>query len=222
MTTLHDAISLSKSAGILAGNNSETNTMEVADLYEASYVKFAMVADDPNADKTETLIQWGIALTNHYKYVLREERKTSLYKQMLIPVIRLKGLKGEEAEKIFETAQQKYETALLTGKDATHLILSNWGNLLLEKVFIFFSILSFRQFLHVHFLIFLHISPISPISFFTILLFWLFLFSFPFAIIFSQPIIPYINATGEKIKGRKQRFGTGKSSTRITEIFGII
>jgi hypothetical protein len=72
MTTLNDAVSLSKSAGLLAGNNSEINTMEVVDLYEASYVKFELVAADPNADKTETLMQWGIALTNHYKYVSRE------------------------------------------------------------------------------------------------------------------------------------------------------
>jgi hypothetical protein len=46
----------------------------------------------------------------------------------------LRGLKGEEAEKIFETAHQKYEAALLTASDTTYLILYNWGNLLLEKV----------------------------------------------------------------------------------------
>eukprot|EP00026_Physarum_polycephalum_P005434 Phypoly_transcript_05468.p1 GENE.Phypoly_transcript_05468~~Phypoly_transcript_05468.p1 ORF type:complete len:194 (+),score=27.22 Phypoly_transcript_05468:94-675(+) len=108
MTTLHEAISLSKSASTLAGKNSEINTKEVVDLYEASYAKFAMVGDD--VDKTELFIQWGIALTNHYKW---------------------KGLQGE-AENIFDTAQLKFMAAMETGKDS-HLALFHWGNLLLEQ-----------------------------------------------------------------------------------------
>jgi len=97
---------------LLAGKNSEINSREVLDLYEASYVVFEKVVADPSTYKTEALLQWGISLTNHYK---------------------LKGLKEEEAEKIFETAQQKYETSLLTASDTTHIILYNWGILLLEK-----------------------------------------------------------------------------------------
>lgn len=67
MTTLNEAVALSKSAGSLTKNNESTK--EVLEAYQAAYSKFEE-AKDSDADKTETQLQWGIALTNNYKYVI--------------------------------------------------------------------------------------------------------------------------------------------------------
>lgn len=68
--SLSKAVSLCKSAGVLAGDHDggEVISVEVVDLYDAGYAQFEeLIQQATDSDKGEILTEWGIALTDNFR-----------------------------------------------------------------------------------------------------------------------------------------------------------
>jgi len=80
-------------------------------LYKNIYTKFDELRADPTVKQEDLLINWAVALANHHSQTKSEE----------------------ESKQLFDAAQVKYGEALQLSSEKKHVVLYNWGNLLLDK-----------------------------------------------------------------------------------------
>jgi len=104
MANLNEILEVSKRAQQLQPPESD-------DLYAQIYQQLESLKERADIKQDDLLINWAISLANHHSQTKSEE----------------------QANQLFDAAQQKYGDALQASVEKKHLVLYNWGNLLLDK-----------------------------------------------------------------------------------------